>query len=663
MLRRLSLSVLVFVFISCSSSDDGALDLPDSDGDGISDVDEGAGEGVDTDGDGIDDYLDTDSDGDGILDTDELGEDGTPVDSDNDGVQDHLDTDSDNNGIPDAEEGTGDPDGDGIPDFADLDNDGDRITDITEIGEVSPPLDSDGDGTPDFFDTDSDNDNISDRTEGDGDIDGDLLPAFLDDDTDGDCIIDRIEAGDDDLSTPPLDTDGDGLHDAIELDSDNDGISDTDEDVNCNGIHDGGESSAKDADTDNDGVSDLVESVAGTNPNNPADNPQSNGDFFFLVPYQDATSPPEDTLAFRTSIQFADIYFSFDTTGSMFEELAAMADPVNGVPAIVDTLRCAPTGGTCLLDEDCAAGVCFNGLCVEDPLVGDGCIPDMWTGVGVFDEIDTYRNVLSLQEDPNATAGAIPGTGGGSREATLQAPACVADEANCENTNTNCADSGIGCPGFRPSAIRILIQITDADDQCSGPRCSLFTAATAGAALIAEGIRFLGLFGQGDEGGAGTAQSVAADIAIASGTVDPAGNPYVFAAQDAAVVPQTVNAVLEVVRGLPIDVTIEQTDVDGNALQFIDFLEVNVSGAGGCTNVSTTIDTNADTRDDSFLGLTPGTPICWDVQPVAVNTTQLPSNVPQVFQARLTVNGDGSPLDSRDVFFLVPPDIVQPPIN
>jgi len=42
------------------------------------------------------------------------------------------------------------------------------------------------------------------------------------------------------------------------------------------------------------------------------------------------------------------------------------------------------------------------------------------------------------------------------------------------------------------------------------------------------------------------------------------------------------------------------------------------------------------------------------------NTTVMPTTEPQVFRARLTVSGDGSPLDARIVFFLIPPTIELP---
>ncbi|HBQ15785.1 MAG TPA: hypothetical protein DEF51_33220 [Myxococcales bacterium] len=106
--------------------------------------------------------------------------------------------------------------------------------------------------------------------------------------------------------------------------------------------------------------------------------------------------------------------------------------------------------------------------------------------------------------------------------------------------------------------------------------------------------------------------------------------------------------------------TIEASDEAGDAgdaLQFIDYLEVNTSG-GACSAVSPVQDTDDDGRPDAFPSLLPGTPVCWDVVP-RDNTTVMPTPEPQVFRARLTVSGDGSPLDARTVYFLVPPEIPE----
>ncbi len=540
---------------------------------------------------------------------------------------------------------------------------------VTMACGPSSQLDGDG-GTPGEPDavvdlTDTDNDSITDQQENiafnlDSDEDG--TPDYQDLDSDDDCIPDAIEAGDDDLITAPVDTDNDSKPDFIDRDSDNDGLADASEDVNCNGIVDEGETSPLDDDSDNDGVSDLVEDVAGTDPNDANDNPASNGDFFFLMPYQDPATPTVDTLEFRTSVQFADIYFTIDTTGSMSGEITALSANT-GIPAIIGDLTCDVIGGTCTLDSECATGICFGGTCVEDPNQGTGCVPDLYTGVATFDERDTFRNLQSLQPDPAITAAAVPnGTGGGSQESPPQAALCTADAAGCTSPVKACAGTGVGCPGFRENAVRILIQVTDADDQCSGGGCP--TAAQAGAALVASDIKFIGLFGTDDDSGgaAGTPEDLARAIGIAANTVDTNNQPFVYPAEDAAVVAQTKAAVLDIVQNLPLNTTIAKSDEpndDGDALPFIDYVEVNVSGTGNCSDVADTADTDADSRPDAFPTLRPGTPVCWDVHPIASNTFVQATDAPLVFIAKLTVNGDGSPLDSRNVFFLVPPQFDQ----
>lgn len=214
----------------------------------------------------------------------------TQADSDNDGIPDAVDLDDDNDGIPDAVEGSGDTDGDGIPDHLDLDSDNDGLTDAYEAGGT----DADGDGVIDGF-SDNDADGLDDATAASPlpvpDTDGDSAPDYLDFDADNDGISDIIEAGgvdvngdgmvdspadangdglDDATAASPLpdpDTDGDGIVDHLELDSDNDGIPDALEgtvDTDGDGAPD-----YLDLDSDNDGIPDSVE--AGLIPNQPVD--------------------------------------------------------------------------------------------------------------------------------------------------------------------------------------------------------------------------------------------------------------------------------------------------------------------------------------------------------------------------------------------------------
>lgn len=657
--------LLVCSLAACGAgvSDDDVDGDEDEDGDRISNVHEGYVREDDTDGDGTRDYLDLDSDNDGVPDMTEAGDDALstpPVDSDEDGLADFRDPDSDQNGRGDGIDGVGDVDIDGRLDFADRDDDGDLIPDTVELGaDPAAPRDTDADTIGDFRDTDSDADTIRDVIEGAEDYDGDGTENYRDTDADGDCLPDSREAGGD----PPRDTDGDGRHDFLDRDSDGDGLADGDEDFNCDGIRGPTESDPLDPDTDDDGVTDLVEVHAGTNANNPFDNPSTRGDFFFLIPYEMPTTPLEDTLRFRTSVQFADLYFSFDITGSMGAELDSMA-AASGVPAIINNLTCPSLGGACSVDQDCETnGVCFDGACIRDPLLAPGCVPNLWTGVGHWYDRNTFRNLVSLQSNPLTTAAAIdpPSLPGGS-EAVFQAAECVADGVMCSSPMKNCAASGVGCPGFRDNAVRILIQISDADNQCSS--CAQWTAMSAGLALMAKGIKFIGLYGTDDNSSTNPATPAddSRSIGIAAGSISPSGQPFVYSAVDSQVVPQTGTAVLNILNSLPLNVTLAPSEMPndhGDALRFIDHLVVNTSG-GQCTNVMQTVDTNADGYHDAFPRLTPGTRVCWDVVPIASNTIAPAMTEPQLFIARITVNGDGSPLDQRDIFFLVPPVLDEP---
>ncbi|UJR78393.1 hypothetical protein [Sandaracinus amylolyticus] len=658
LLRLALVCALALPFVACDdgappASDDGGTDFSrDTDGDTIADADEQALLRVDTDGDGTPDFEDADSDNDGLPDSLEAG-DGVlttgPRDSDGDGIADFRDLDSDDNGIPDAREGTEDFDEDGTHDAADLDDDNDGVTDERELGDRTDfPADHDDDGAPDFRDVDADGDAILDGHEFGFDSDGDGTPDWWDLDADDDGVVDADEAGDADVRTVPIDTDEDGIADFRDRDADNDGLPD--------GIELEEGTDRLEPDSDGDGVSDLIEVGAGTDPNNIAESPRTRGDFVFVMPYQEAAEPARDTLLFRTNIQYADVYFQFDTTGSMSTEIASMR---GAVETIIDELTCAESGASCAGDIGCAAPyVCSAaGRCIEDPEI-TGCIADIWTGVGVYSgNPSSYRNLLQLQPDPAMTRMRIPtsANGGGADESLFESVACVADPTAC--SGAECTPGGIGCPAFRRDAVRMLVTITDETNQCGS--CPVNTAVAAGTRLRAEEILFVGV----DADASASPRMHLEAIARASNSLDASGAPLYVQGSEAAVTAAVSDAIRNIARNRPIFVAIESAEVDGDdgdALQFVDRIEVNASGGGGCTIVDSTADTDGDGFRDSYPSLMPGTPVCWDV--VARDNDRIEArDRPLVFRARVTVRGDGSILDSRTVYFLVPPTI-EPPI-
>lgn len=202
----------------------------DSDNDGIADLVEAGG--IDSDGDGqVDDATDTDNDG--LADTFDTDDGGTPLfasDKDADGLRDAIDIDSDNDGLPDITEAGGtDSNGDGRVDgFEDLDADGFANTMDTDNGGTNlVRIDSDGDLVLDLHDRDSDNDGITDVVEHGGiDSDGDGEVDGSGQDSDGDGLANTVDP---DAGGSPLslrDSDGDLIPNARDLDSDNDGYQD-----------------------------------------------------------------------------------------------------------------------------------------------------------------------------------------------------------------------------------------------------------------------------------------------------------------------------------------------------------------------------------------------------------------------------------------------------
>jgi len=189
---------------------------------------------------------------------------GTACGDDEHDPDDDADGDTISNGDEDFSEDLN-TDGDEWPDWLDRDTDGDGIADVLEAGDddlSTPPVDTDEDGTPDFRDTDSDGDGVED-SEGVAE-DGTLL------DEDGDGTADVVDTDDD----------GDGIPDVSELiigqdnDTDGDGIPDRlDSDSDGDGIPDAIEGTAdsdgdviadfRDRDSDGDGLPDADEDLDG----------------------------------------------------------------------------------------------------------------------------------------------------------------------------------------------------------------------------------------------------------------------------------------------------------------------------------------------------------------------------------------------------------------
>ena len=656
--------VICLLLASCHSSkffepDAGSdAETPgDTDGDTISDSDEGRGEGVDTDGDTVPDFEDEDSDGDGIPDAIEAGDadvDTGPTDTDEDGTPDFRDLDSDGNGMLDEDEGMADTDGDGVLDFADRDNDGDTIDDRTEIGgNPSAPLDTDGDGILDMNDVDSDGDTISDSDEcpEDSDVDGDGTPDRHDLDTDGDTISDADEAGDADPATRPRDTDDDGTPDFRDLDSDNDGLTDAWETEN--GLDPYNE------DSDGDGASDLIEVGAGTDPMDATSNPWTEGNFVFIMHYNDPEDPPSpphdpipevDHLVFGTDIQKADIYFTLDSSGSMGGEIENLRSTLRSV--VIPGVRAS--------------------------------IPDAWFGVGRFEDCSSCAFNMAMMQGMTSDGAAVETalTGWsmcGGREPYTQNLYAIASGdvapflgwGNITPSSWTCTPPGsIGWPCFRDDALPIIIQFGDEPFTEAMTTCSPgYSHDDAVNALNDISAKYVGV-----NSGTSTYSSHDDMAIIASGTgsVDSTGSPLVFDIDPSGtgLGDQVVDAVEILAEQVAVEVTTvlrdDMSDIVDTVSEFIDHVEPSTVGGYADPGDGSRVCVGGlgvadlfeplDGTPDTFEAVLPGTIVCFDIH-VKQNWTipELPE--PQVFMCEIDVVADGiTILDTRAVYFLVPPE-------
>jgi len=630
---RVAWIALVIALVGCGA------DNGDRDGDSISNGDEG-GESIDTDGDGFPDYRDLDSDADGIPDATEAG---------------------------DAELGSPpvDSDGDGTPDYLDRDSDGDTITDTDELDGTFAVVDTDGDGAPDHLDLDSDADGIPDAIEaidadlatGPRDTDRDGVSNFRDLDSDGDCISDRIEAGA--VPESPVDTDGDGAHDFVDADSDADGIADRDEDKNCDGMVNAGESSPTSSDTDGDGTPDLVEVVAGSDPNDPGSNIPP-GDFYFVLPYQ---TGGQGILDFSTTVQQADVFFSVDTTGSFQQEIdairAALATTI--VPGISAVIPNAAFGVGRFEDFPVAP----HGLAGDKPFE-------------LLQPITT--NVAAVSAALTALA---PASGG------LDVPESGYESLFQWATGAGMSDfaiapfapPGIGGVGFRSSSLPIIVQITDARSHLPGEYSfATHSEANAIAALTTLGIRVVGVDSLENVGTALDPRAQLEALAIATSAIIPPN----AAGQCATGVGGALRSPVDVGGGVLRCPVVFDVQPDGSGLGTLivdaivqlatlgtldistatrgqlmglrgEILPVGTTTADFITSITPVAPppAGATILGNVFLGVTPGSTVKFTL--VAFNDFVLETTEDQLFAIDIDVVGDlVTVLDIRRVFVIVP---------
>lgn len=210
----------------------------------------------------------------------------------------------------------------------DSDNDGivDSFEDLNADNDNDPstnPTDTDGDGMPDYLDIDSDNDGIPDNIEAQPVL-GYIAPSLTDVNGNG---LDDVYEADGNVGLIPLDSDNDGIPDYVDEDSDNDNVPDVIEghDHDHDGIAD---VELIGSDKDNDGLDDGYEgeTVIDIDVNDEMDGPSA------TLPDNDSDGIPD----FRDSDDDDDGIETIDEDLDMDGNYANDDSNENGIPNYLD---------------------------------------------------------------------------------------------------------------------------------------------------------------------------------------------------------------------------------------------------------------------------------------------------------------------------------------
>ena len=411
-------------------------------------------------------------------------------------------------------------------------------------------------------------------------------------------------------------------------------------------------------------------------------------DFYFIEPYMQPPSPANDELKFSTKLQQVDVAIVLDTTGSMGTSISTIQSTLTKAGGILAGLQAAiPNVGIAIADHrDYPYEDIDNGI-------GYGSVGDY--PAKVWQTITTSSSLAQAAVNNYSL-------GGGNDDPESQIPAmdyvltgkalawpAKDDPAGSVAAHTP-APGTQGGVDFRSGSFRVVVQISDAPwhNYDGTPADSTTTPYVFPAPdfkqLVADftamSAKYVGIVDDHVDDTHPHVESQALSDATGS-NVPPAAYPGGKCNAQAGAAPNgncrlnfDINdgvgldtSVVQAIQAISIGANFNVTAVPANdptnpggvdATKFIQ--EIRAMGEGdamnGCPKLNTTKSNPSLTYDDVFVGVTTGTPVCFQVIP-AVNTTVMPTMSAQFFRALINVVGlpSNTQLDQRSVLFLVPP--------
>lgn len=407
-------------------------------------------------------------------------------------------------------------------------------------------------------------------------------------------------------------------------------------------------------------------------------------DFFFIVPYNEDPSPQRDTLEFGTSIKQVDVAFAMDTTGSMQGSINNLKSALAGT-LLADLQAAIPNVGLAIVDyRDYPVSPYGQTYSAGMPPFVPPTVAD-WP-VKVRQKITT--SLAAAQSAVSQYA-----AGGGADNPESQIPAMqhiLTGEAltwpGGSVPAVTPSPGHFGAVDFRPGSVPVVVNITDVNWHGEGntPYSGFTTPtmATLKSAFSAANAFFVNVT-SGDESQANELSDATESNVPASAFGGTCGADRCCTGVNGAgrtpsgpsgscrlnflhsngngVGTGIVKAIQAISVGASFDVRAvasnDPKNVGVDATTFIRALRAMDEGdsAAGCPG-GPAEDSDGDGIKDTFLGVTVGTKVCFEVIP-ARNTTVPPTQSPQFYSAFVDVIGvqGNVQLDRRSVLFVVPP--------
>jgi len=467
-------------------------------------------------------------------------------------------------------------------------------------------------------------------------------------------------------------------------------------------------------DADGDGAPDAIESALGTDPADPADNPDARGMVVFVMPYQAPPEPAMRDIAIDVRLSRADVGILLDTTGSMAGTVARIGGHLEGLvttlAAEVDDLAFGAAGyGDIPMDDNANSYA-------DVPFYLVHRIMTARTGPGLRSIVRSFavRNIITDGVGPwfaqmrggdepeqgwEALRQAATGVGliypDAWNEGTQEVPAFDPDSAHPSPAVDGEEVGARGGLGFRDDAVPILIQITDTehhDEPVAETTPALATREVAFDALAGIGAKVVGnmawkvtghadlvavatatnarvppdTWGEGDERPSNCPEGRCCLVGEDPDTPDPETQPLpdadglctlVFQSDryDTNLGEMMARAVLAIARAGRFAVSaVLRDDPDDDVDVTAAFGgEIEALALGACLG-DTVIDGDGDGVADTFPELASGSSACFRIS-AGINMTVEPGETARAYRALLRVTGDGAAgFNAQEVFFVVP---------